>query len=319
MRRCQVRKNDCRNSRREMFNRPNSNDTVAIVADFIELQSLLSEAPVSAYSLRSLFSMPDDEIDNEGVESSDDLSVNAVEDGIKECKQRAESCSVYPFEVSANSVSLHSAESSNKEVYQFMLLATRLDMKSESRHGGHDATKLFEELCAEVASEYFGHHSKSFVFGTADGGSFKDKVERVINSLHLTSSFKIPMGSTGRQKDAAVDVVAWIPFMDNKDSQMIALGQCKTGTHWEGMLTDTQPNVFFGSFFTAEPFADVGRMFFMTESYGKDRWEERSRRAGIIFDRTRIMEFLPPAVDEDLLNRIREWNRAALAFAEQNM
>lgn len=303
-----------------MFNRPNSNDPAAIVADFIELQGMLWEAPVSAYSLRSLFSMPNDETDNDGVESSDDFSVDAIEDGIKECKQRSESCpAVYPFEVSAYSVSLRSTECLYKEIYQFMLLATRLDMKSESRHEGHDATKLFEELCAIVAAEYFGNHSKSFVFGTANGESFKDKVERVIDSLHLTSTFRVPVGSTGRQKDAAVDVVAWIPFADNKDSQMITLGQCKTGSHWEGMLTATQPEVFFGSHFTGMPFADVGRMFFMTESFGMDRWEERSRKAGIIFDRTRIMEFLPSELDKDLLNRIREWNRAALAFVKQKV
>lgn len=303
-----------------MFNRPNINDPIAIVADYIELQCFLMKTPVSPYSLRSLFSMSDDEIDNEGVASSDDFSIETIEDGIKECKQRAESCpSVYPFDVNANSLSLQTLDNLNKTIYLFLLLATRLDMKDESRHADHDATKLFEELCAGVSAEYFGRHSKSLVFGTAEWGSFKDKVERVISSLHLTSAFKTPLGSTGRQKDATVDVVAWIPFSDKKDSQMIAIGQCKTGTHWEGMLTATQPKVFFGSHFTGEPFADVERMFFMTESYGMDKWEERSRKAGIIFDRTRIMEFLPSNFNADLLGKITEWNKAALAYAEQIM
>ena len=75
-----------------MFNRPNSQDPAPIVADYIELQCLLTQNPVSSYSLRSLFSMSDDEIDNEGVESSDDFSVDAIEDGIKECEQRAAFC-----------------------------------------------------------------------------------------------------------------------------------------------------------------------------------------------------------------------------------
>ena len=303
-----------------MFDRPNSQDPAFIVADFIELQCLLSAAPVSTYSLRSLYSMPDDEIDNDGVVSSDDFSIDTLEDGIKECKQRAVSCpKSYPFEVGTSSIVLNAPNDLSKEVYQFLLLATRLDMKNNSRHAGHDATKLFEELCKGVAEEYFGNHSKAMVFGTAGVGGFKQKVEDVIKNLNLTSSGKVPMGSTGKEKDAAVDVVAWIPFSDKKDSQLIAIGQCKTGTHWEAMLTSTQPNVFFNSYFTSRPFADVERMFFVSESYGIDRWEVRSRKAGIMFDRTRIMEFIPTEFDADLLEKMTEWNIAALDFAKKNM
>lgn len=303
-----------------MFNRPNSQDPAPIVADYIELQCLLTQTPVSSYSLRSLFSMSDDELDNDGVESSDDLSVDAIEDGIKECEQRASFCPArYPFKVSANSLEAQADGGVNREIYQFLLLSTRLNMKDQNMQAGHDATKLFEELCAGVAAEYFGQHSKSMVFGTAGAGGFQQKVENVIGKLNLTSSYKIPMGSTGRQKDAAVDVVAWIPFADRKDSQMIAIGQCKTGTHWEGMLTATQPDVFFESYFNGKPFADVARMFFVSESYGLDRWEERSRKAGIMFDRTRIMEYVPANIDANLLSRITEWNNAALSCVQQDL
>ena len=303
-----------------MFNRPNSQDPAPIVADYIELQCLLTQTPVSSYSLRSLFSMSDDELDNDGVESSDDLSVDAIEDGIKECEQRASFCPArYPFKVSANSLEAQADGGVNREIYQFLLLSTRLNMNEQKVQAGHDATKLFEELCAGVAAEYFGQHSKSMVFGTAGAGGFQQKVENVIGKLNLTSSYKVPMGSTGRQKDAAVDVVAWIPFADRKDSQMIAIGQCKTGTHWEGMLTATQPDVFFEAYFNGKPFADVARMFFVSESYGLDRWEERSRKAGIMFDRTRIMEYVPANIDANLLSRITEWNNAALSCVQQDL
>lgn len=303
-----------------MFNRPNSQDPAALVADFIELQCLLTRNPVSSYTLRSLFSMSDDELDNDGVESSDDLSVDAIEDGIKVCEERASFCPVkYPFSVSMSSLEPQEAVGVNKDIYQFLLLSTRLNMTTQKVQAGLDATKLFEELCVCVAKEYFGHHSKAMMFGTAGAAGFKDKVEDMISKLNLTSSYRIPLGSTGRQKDAAVDVVAWIPFADKKDSQMIAIGQCKTGTHWDSMLTATLPKVFFGSYFTGEPFADVERMFFMCESYGLDRWEERSRKAGIVFDRTRIMEFIPENLNDDLVNRIKQWNQSALLCAKQSI
>lgn len=303
-----------------MFNRPNNNDPAPVVADYIELQCLLKQTPVSSYTLRSLFSMSDDEIDNNGVESSDDRSVFAIEDGIKECKQRAASCPAkYPFTVNEDSLEPQADEGVHREIYQFLLLSTRLNMNERKVQAGHDATKLFEELCASVAGEYFGQHSKSFVFGTAGSGTFQEKIEHVIRSLHLVSAYKSPLGSTDRQKDAAVDVIAWIPFADNKDSQMIAIGQCKTGTHWESMLTSMQPNTFFGAYFAGDPFADVERMFFVTESCGMDKWEERSRKAGIMFDRTRIMEYAPANIDGMLLRRITEWNRAALASVQKDI
>ena len=303
-----------------MFNRPNSQDPAPIVADYIELQCLLKQTPISSYSLRSLFSISDDEINNEGVESSDDLSVDAIEDGIKECVQRAAFCPAkYPFRVNAHSLEPRVDSGVNREIYQFMLLSTRLNMNEQKNQANFDATKLFEELCAGVAGEYFGQHSKSMVFGTADAGRFQQKVEDVISKLNLTSTYRIPLGSTGRQKDAAVDVLAWIPFADKKDSQMIAIGQCKTGTHWEDMLTTTLPKVFFESYFSGQPFADVERMFFVCESYGIDRWEERSRKAGIMFDRTRIMEYIPANIDASLLSRITKWNQAALACVKQDI
>ena len=303
-----------------MFNRPNSQDPASIVADYLELQCLFTKAPVSSYSLRSLFSMSDDEINNEGVESSDDLSMDALEDGIKECEQRASFCPAkYPFRVNLNSLEPLNEGGVNREIYQFLLLSTRLNMNEQKVQAGHDATKLFEELCAVVAGEYFGQHSKAMVFGTADRGGFQRKVETVISNLNLTSTYKVPMGSSGRQKDAAVDVIAWIPFADKKDSQMIAIGQCKTGTHWEGMLSSTQPDVFFESYFSGKPFADVERMFFVCESYGIDKWEERSRKAGIMFDRTRIMEYIPASIDANLLNRIMQWNHAALMCVRQDL
>ena len=303
-----------------MFNRPNSQDPAPIVADYIELQCLLTQTSVSCYSLRSLFSMSDDEINNDGVDSSDDFSVEAIEDGIRECEQRAFSCPAkYPFKVNENSLEPQTDGGMIKEIYQFLLLSTRLNMNEQKKQAGHDATKLFEELCASVAREYFGQHSKTMVFGTADAGGFQQKVEDLIHKLNLTSTYKIPLGSTGRQKDATVDVVVWIPFSDKKDSQMIALGQCKTGTHWDGMLTSTQPDVFFNSYFSGIPFADIERMFFVCESCGIDRWEERSRKAGIMFDRTRIMEYVPVNIDANLLNRIVQWNHAAIESVRQDI
>ena len=93
---------------------------------------------------------------------------------------------------------------------------------------------------------------------------------------------------------------------------MIALGQCKTGTTWEQMLSDLEPRVFFASYSTEQPFASPVKMFFVSEFFEDYKWEERCRKGGVLFDRTRIMEYLPNKINADLLTRIKEWNASAM-------
>lgn len=157
---------------------------------------------------------------------------------------------------------------------------------------------------------------KTEVFGTAVTGSFKEKMETLLRSLNIRGHFKDLEGSTGHQKDGNLDIVTWIPFSDKKDGQMIALGQCKTDTYWESMLTELDPDSFFSLYSSQQPYAKPLKMFFVAESFGKYKWGERSSSGGVLFDRTRIMEFLPDEVDGEmgeLLSKIIIWNKAALA------
>lgn len=296
-----------------MFSRPNSTDSIYLLADYVEYKCFICGDSISSSSLRFLISASDDEIDNDGVESSDDRGVILLEEAIDECSDRVSKCNGrYPFMTNGGTLELNSGVSPYmSEIYLFLLLATRLNMSTQRIQGGEDGTQLFERLCALVAREYYGEHSKSMVFGTASAGRFEDKVKELLHKLNISASYKIPLGSTGRMKDGNLDVVVWIPFSDNKDGQFIAMGQCKTGDHWESMLTEMEPENFFKNFTTNSPYVPVTRMFFVTEAFGQYKWEERNREGGILFDRTRIMEFLPEEIDQDLLYSIALWNQAA--------
>lgn len=300
-----------------MFSRLNRRDSSYKIADFLEFECIKSGGGVSSLSYRSYLSMPDDEISNDGIESSDDISVMKLDAAIAECSNRYLCCpNHYPFVTGASSLDLKSDDSWYRDIYTFLLLATRMNMKDDRKQGGYDATELFEQLCAIVTKEYYGQHCKTEVFGTAVTGSFKEKMETLLRSLNIRGHFKDPEGSTGHQKDGNLDIVAWIPFSDKKDGQMIALGQCKTGTYWESMLTELDPDTFFSLYSSQQPYAKPLKMFFVAESFGKYKWGERSSSGGVLFDRTRIMEFLPDEVDGkmgELLSKIIIWNKAALA------
>lgn len=296
-----------------MFSRPNSKDDACLIADFLEYECLKTGSSVSAMSYRSLLSVSDDELDNEGIESSDDNSVDVLDSAISECHNRALKCpDKYPFDTGRGSLDLKPGLTWHKEVYTFLLLTTRLDMNKNRIQAGYDGTKLFEELCAVIVKEYYGSHAIARVFGTSESGSFKDKVQNLLDSLHIKGQYKKTFGTTGREKDGSLDIVAWIPFADNKDGQMIAMGQCKTGTNWAGMLTELDPYVFFSDHSTIQPYTKPQKLFFVAESFGDYKWEDRSRKGGIIFDRTRIMEFLPDTMDDTLLDKIINWNKEVI-------
>lgn len=300
-----------------MFGRLSKEDSTYKIADFLEFECVKSGSEISSLSYRSFISISDDEINNEGIESSDDSSVRALDSAIAECANRSNCCpNQYPFVTGISSLNLKSDAGWHKDVYTFLLLATRMNMKDERMQGGYDGTQLFENLCALVTKEYYGNHCQTKVFGTSAGGSFKEKVEDFLRSLCIRGRFKEPEGSTGHQRDGNLDIVAWIPFADKKDGQMIALGQCKTGTHWENMLTELEPEVFFSLYSTQQPYVTPQKLFFVAESFGNYKWEERCANGGILFDRTRIMEFLPEENEEEmleLLEKIKVWNTAALA------
>lgn len=302
-----------------MFSRLNKNDSPYTVADFLEYECLITKSSISSLSYRSLLSISDDELNNDGIESSDDFSVDKLDSAIAECYHRSQNCpNQYPFITGRSSLELKANSTWHKDVYAFLLFATRLNMREQRVQAGYDGTQLFEELCALVAKEYFGVHSIAKVFGTSAGGSFNDKVEQLLHSLHIKGQYKEPEGSTGKQKDGNLDIVAWIPFADDKDGQMIAMGQCKTGTHWEEMLNELDPYDFFSCYSTQQPYAKPQKMFFVAESFGSYKWQERCTSGGILFDRTRIMEYLPNEIDRALLEKIKTWNCAAMV-AEQNM
>lgn len=305
-----------------MFGRLNKGDSLYKVADFLEFECIKSGTGLSSLSYRSYISASDDEISNEGIESSDDYSVEILDDAIAECSNRSNCCpNQYPFVIGNSSLELKLDATWYKDVYTFLLLTTRLNMREKRVQGGFDGTQLFEELCALVTKEYYGNHCQTKVFGTSVSGLFIDKVENLLRVLCIKGHFKEPEGSTGRQKDGNLDIVAWIPFGDKRDGQMIALGQCKTGTNWESMLSELEPDSFFSLYSSQRPYARPIKMFFVSESFGNYKWEERCTAGGILFDRMRIMEFLPLAMEEEnneLLDKIRVWNYSALSTESIN-
>ncbi|MCH3994299.1 MAG: hypothetical protein LKE54_04480 [Prevotella sp.] len=300
----------------QLGNIPTINDNLSEIADFIELKCFFSSGEsFSLESARKIMAIESDEFSYDGVNDNDDNLYNKLTEVFAELKRRLNDCGGhYPFEIKDDTLLEIDSECSSevKDCYLYLLFATRANMNKDNGFGSPKkyATLLFEKLSELVAQSYFGNRSKTMVFGTSEGMNFKSKVEKMFDCLNFNAHMHEPQGSTGQQKDGKLDILVWTPFSDCRDSMFIGFGQCKTGTSWEDKLSELQPSNFFGNYSDYTPIHPPARLFFLADSISeaKEKWEERTRSAGIMFDRRRIMEFLPQKLPENLFSDIRSWN-----------
>lgn len=289
---------------------PSISSNISELADFIEMECLLSEEEsYSSMSAKSMLSVGSDEINNEGIESEDDRISRRLEDVMVELKDRKRRCNNhYPFVIESHKIVLDKSNTQIYYIYIYLLLVTRLNMVTNKVYEGIDGTLLFEELSEVVAKSYFGDNTKSLLFGTSSDAirNFKDKINTLLNMLEEGGQFRIPEGSNGMQKDGHLDIVVMKSFSDRRGGKLVGFGQCKTGTFWEGTLSQLQPRTFMSSYTTCTPYHSPVRMFFIAESC-TEKWEENCRYGGILFDRCRLMDYLPLNISDSINTKIQKW------------
>lgn len=282
------------------------------LADFVELVSW-REGTISVVALNQLLSRLDEPDYSTGVPEGDDEIDDSVEGAFSEIERRIEACAgAYPFVVENEGQSVRFNANGNNgrhTIYLFLLLATRLNMNEQRRHGGLDGTKLFEEIGEQSAKSYLGTRAEGLVFGTAVGaGNFQKKVDELCRRLGEGDGFT--QRSSGRPQDGKLDVVAWIPFSDCMPGKLILFGQCKTGTHYKRHLTQLQPDAFCNKWFRSQPALRPTRAFFVAEALSPPKWRDHAVDAGLLFDRCRIVDFSEP-MDANVLARVRTWTSEA--------
>ena len=284
------------------------------LADFAELVCWRDGSASVTNLSRSIDRTDENDYSFDGVPEDEDTPKD-IGEAFNEISTRSNACrNGYPFVVDSagNAIRIvQDAWDSKRIIYQYLLLATRLDMSKNRSHSGIDGTQLFEELSAETSREYFGSRAKSIVFGTASGtADFPSKINNLCNKLEEGGGFENRSGRPWRQKDGTLDVVAWKPFTDRRDGKLIAFGQCKTGTHGKEDFTTLQPDAFCSKWLKSQPALIPIRMFFISEALHEVSWRNDAVDAGLMFDRCRIMDF-SDEISQPLLAKIAKWTTAA--------
>ena len=267
------------------------------IADFVEIQCLKKESVSDREILSSLDRLSDHRYED-GVPEDDELDT-IIEETFREIDRRGRLCGTrYPFEIGAygHVVKTNAAvDEIDREIYTFLLFATRNDMNSQRIKKAIDGSLLFEELAEHVGKQYFGERAESFLFGTASQGkNFSEKIKLLTKRLGEGSGLTTrTQTSLNINKDDGLDVVIWKSFADGYCGKLIGFGQCKTGTYWKNHLTIVRPDSFCKKWFKLSPAVDPVRFFFISESILRDKWYDHTTDCGILFDRCRIMDYLP--------------------------
>jgi len=283
-------------------------------ADYAEFNAI-NKKSISFFKLVKPSLLVSDEVDISGVEDDSDKYSQKADEIAAEIRVRKRLLGdKYPFDLENRDYSIRYLDFEDLPdlVYTFLLLCTRIKMGRNSTIKGIDGALLFEHLSAYVAKEYFGKFSDVDVIGTSkeDVLSFREKLAEIFSKIgeggdiHRNPGYQV--------KDDGVDIILWINFSDKNPSKFIAFGQCKTGTSWVSNLSELNVDAFYKKWFSRQPILSPVRMFFTAQYFPSNLWYVRASEAGLVFDRFRIMGFLPKKLDQDLVEKMKNWCEGAV-------
>ena len=111
-------------------------------------------------------------------------------------------------------------------------------------------------------------------------------------------------------RDDRVDVVVSRGFSDSRVGRLMAFGQCKTGTHWQGELPRLKPHAFCIKWMEVMPPVTPLLLFFLSDRVAGDLYNEVAD-GGILFDRCRALDYAI-RLPTKLLKSCASWTRMAL-------
>jgi hypothetical protein len=170
-------------------------------------------------------------------------------------------------------------------------------------------TRIFEEVAELAAKEYVSGESLKFGFPRrVMPAGFVEALSVICTKLGEGISAKRRPDSVA-EKDAHLDIVAWRPFPDRRQAQLILFGQCAAGGNWDEKLSEMQPDVFTDLYWTEAPAVKPIKAFFTPFRLSLLTWYKNAKSAGVVFDRCRIAYW---AFGRERPIGLAKWNSFAL-------
>jgi len=305
---------------------PVPHDTRSRLADWIEVECLVAPEGVPASRLRRLWTGLEEsghqtERDPDAQEfleteilEEEPLSWEIEVAEELEWRQRVLG-RLYPFQLEARLTDWKLSRAADhpdgsvrlgRSFYLFCLLMSALrDSRIEDgpdRSLTKQAERDFEQVATTAGAGTLGGDAIAFGWPREDGTSFRTALDDVGSKLGWEPLHENPLWSTGREKDAGIDVIAWRDFSDCRPGRLLLLGQAASGRGWEekkaepsvflNWFTQFRPRHYVPALFTPFPqhhncgglkhqnFEDVARA---------EAWK-REQSLGLVVDRLRLVE-----------------------------
>lgn len=310
---------------------PPESSTRAVLADWVELQVLLSEDPVAEHQLirsQAAQSEPDHgevmmeldlgAVDEEILETSaDELSQRVYE----ELTYRESVLgTLYPFELTfeygkwalRRRETSDSSEQAAHGAYVCCLLIAAMHselLPIPTQHALFTrSAKIMQIESYLTAAEILGGSAYWFGYPRPDRSNMLSAVQKLVEAMGVGVALsERPSWLSRNAKDGTVDIVAWRPFRDGQPAAVVAYGQVASGRNWETKPIGAYLEGNFLPWFIEPPSHKYIELLFVpflqhhklcessSEDYrevAREQARNRERNFGIVIDRLRLTELM---------------------------
>jgi len=217
--------------------------------------------------------------------------------------------SKYPFDTEKSRLTIRNRSEVPLE-YLFPLLLSRHHWYKSTKIKKADwnrVSKLFEEYSTLAIRNYF--QGKALTIGWPRNADLPQNFRQSINLV--CESIKENQGTCSlmsrRPKDEGVDIIAWIPFPDNRPSKAIMLVQCAAGQDYEEKASE--PHIATWNSFIDWRVRPIPALTFPFICTDELKWARLSSiNESILFDRLRLAALCSFSEEDSATKkRILDW------------
>ncbi len=265
------------------------------VADWVELELSLGVASFSKSKLTSILSAA----------CGADVGEAFASDVWRHLRGRIARYSTDYFEIHGDLATRRDDVVNGRLEYQICLLFSLYGASSEERSD----PKLFERMTAHAIGQYVG--GTSFVFGWPVLPDIQAEIGARVRQVCDSLQEKFAEAPAARYQDRGVDIISWKAFpepseTDRRSGQLVVLSQCAAGHYWR-KKTRELPLASWVQYihWATDPIPG----FAVPCVIDDDLWHDVNREVdGLVFDRVRLLNFLPEGVrDETLAKELESW------------
>lgn len=258
-----------------------SEPTPGELADWIELTALVEDWPVISRG----------RIHTSVDSSRASVEPEAIDTALRDIRRRAAwESSIYPFEKKGSTI----RRVANRSPWPYMFLVLVSNANFVENVPRRDAGEIFERFCVMWAQHFLGERGRVTHFVSHSGDRptrFSDAVQWLATELGLAPGVGYTPSS---RNDGGVDIVAWLPFSDTKQTALVMLCQVTIQQDFVSKASDIDVRLW-GNWihFLVEP----TRLLIVPHvvSNRDSDWTEVTDRGVALVDRRRLCETFGPA------------------------